>query len=354
MPKISVLIPVYNAAAHLREALDSILAQTFTDWELLAVSEYGSDDGSREILLEYSRRDPRIQVVQNAERLGLAESLNEGMRLAVGEYIARLDADDVSHPQRLQKQADFLDTHPGIGICGTWQHHFGLYDDWVHKTAADPAQCRANLIFTCDLCHSTVMLRRELFLKNGLFYDPDFYAEDFELWSRAMLMTQITNLPEVLGEYRCAPKNRTDTVLPKLWEENGRIVAATLRRTLSLEVSEDLYPLLNGWKNIFREQKDGAIRGEMLGSYRSVLQSVWEKNLSAGFYGRTPLLNTLRDRWIWANYDLRLEEKSGADSIEDVFSQVQRPLLKRYRQFRERDPSFRLRAKKVLRKFAGK
>ncbi len=280
--------------------------------------------------------------------MGLAKSLNYGIELSDGEYIARLDADDMAHPTRFQKQISYLDADLNIGICGSWQHHFGSCDDWIHKPSQNPAQCRANLLFTCDLCHSTLMFRRKLFIQNGLYYDAAFFAEDFELWTRAMLVTDIANLPEVLGEYRYEADGRTDTVLSELCKENGQIVAASFQRTLGITLLKEQYPLLNGWKNVFMEQKNQKIRDNMLKEYQLILRNTWDKNLLVGFFDHKSLLNTLRDRWIWARYDLHLEGESDIESIEQVFKKVKYPVWKRLKRFLRQNPSFALRLKKMV------
>ena len=104
-PKISVILPIYKSAKYLRCAIDSVIAQTTGDWELLLINEYGSDDGSREIALFYGLYDSRIHLIQNEKRLGLGESLNLGFRQARGDYLARLDADDIAHCNRFERQA---------------------------------------------------------------------------------------------------------------------------------------------------------------------------------------------------------------------------------------------------------
>ena len=107
MPKITVLLPVYNSDKYIRESIDSIIAQSFTDWDMLILNEYGSSEVCTSIVKEYESKDSRIKVIQNTKRLGLAESLNLGIREARGEYIARMDADDISKKDRFQKQVDF-------------------------------------------------------------------------------------------------------------------------------------------------------------------------------------------------------------------------------------------------------
>ena len=119
MPKVTVLLPVYNSEKYIKESIDSIIAQSFTDWDMLILNEYGSSEKCTDIVKEYEKKDSRIRVIQNAKRLGLAESLNLGMREATGEYIARMDADDISRKDRFQKEVEFLDSHMNVAVVGS-------------------------------------------------------------------------------------------------------------------------------------------------------------------------------------------------------------------------------------------
>ena len=202
-PKVSVLLPVYNGEQFLEEAIDSILNQTFQDFELLILLEYGSNAASREIV-ESKKVDQRIRVIENQKgRLGLAESLNLGMRQAKGEYIARMDADDISLPKRFAKQVKYLDEHPDIVMCGTAMR--GLYDDGHMDDRGyftDPGSIRFECMLGNPFGHPTVMWRREVFLRESLFYRNTPYSEDFELWKRVVERFPCANLREHLLLYR--------------------------------------------------------------------------------------------------------------------------------------------------------
>ncbi|MDE6386403.1 MAG: glycosyltransferase [Lachnospiraceae bacterium] len=202
-PKVSVLFPVYNGERFLEEAIDSILNQTFRDFELLILLEYGSNAASRDIV-ESKKADQRIRVIENKEsKLGLAESLNLGMKTAKGEYIARMDADDISMPKRFEKQVKYLDRHPDIVMCGTAMK--GLYDDG-HMDDRGYFTDAGSIRFECMLGnpfgHPTVMWRREVFLRENLFYRNTPYSEDFELWKRVVERFPCANLKEYLLVYR--------------------------------------------------------------------------------------------------------------------------------------------------------
>jgi len=197
-PRVTVLMPAYNAEAFLREAMDSILAQTFTDFEFLIIDD-GSADASVEIIRSYA--DHRIRLVQNERNLRLAATLNRGLNLARGEYVARMDADDISLPPRLARQVAFLDAQPDIGLCGTWAEAFGEAR-FSMPNPAGPEAIRAKLLFDSALVHPTVMLRRSVFDRHGLRYPPLAHFEDYALWQRAARLFPMANIPEVLFRYR--------------------------------------------------------------------------------------------------------------------------------------------------------
>lgn len=299
-PKISVILPIYNSAKYLSRALDSVLDQTYEDWELLAVNDCGSRDGSADIVRVYERKDPRIKLVQNEQRLGLAESLNKGFRLAKGEYLARLDADDIARPDRFAKQVAFMDAHPDIGVCGTYQRHFGAGKGWVHRPPEKPEDMKAALLFHCNICHSTLMLRRSVFVEQGLFYDGGYYAEDFELWSRAILVTKFATIPEVLGEYRQSRDSITAAKKAALIEESGRIVAATLKRTLDMDLTAEQARFFQSWERPFKNETSPARRQRDLKELEKVLRQIYARNRKVRAFAPLSLLNAIAAEWDWA------------------------------------------------------
>ncbi len=202
MPKISVIMPVYNAEQYLREAIDSILSQTFGDFELIIIDD-GSKDSSPAIVERYE--DPRIRFYVNEENMGVAKTLNRGLDLATGQYIARMDSDDISLPERFAKQVAYLDAHPEIGILATDVQTFGA-QEYYHPTSKTHEQLSVDMLFSCCLCHPTVMMRRSL----GLRYDPAFNRmEDYELWIRASQQCRLACYPEILFRYRIHPHQVT-------------------------------------------------------------------------------------------------------------------------------------------------
>lgn len=320
MSKVTIVLPVCNSALHLAEALDSMQSQSFKDWDLLAIHEFGSKDGSLEILESYQKRDRRIHIIENTEWLGLARSLNLGIEKAQGEYIARMDADDRSASTRLEKQVGLMDSRHEIGACGTYQHHFGSEINWIHKPPISPEECRANFLFDCDICHSTMMLRKKVFVENHLFYNPSYLAEDFELWTRAVRVTEFTNIPEVLGEYRWEGNNISILKKERLAKEHAKIVANALKRNLGLEISKEDRILLEGWGNPFLAEKKKEKRTEMYQRFQKILEAIYLKNKVIGFYEEQALLGILASQWRYVRYMEPRNIRRNVNSFEEIWN----------------------------------
>ncbi|MCV2881844.1 glycosyltransferase family 2 protein [Actibacterium sp. XHP0104] len=203
MPKVSVIIPAYNAQRYLRPAVDSVLAQGFADFECIAIDD-GSTDGTLDILNEMAARDARLRVVSRPNK-GLIATLNEGLDLAQGDYIARMDADDICTPDRFAKQVAFLDAHPGHAAVGMQAM---LIDDADRRICVLPLpQDHAGidamgLETKAGLWHPSTMIRAEAAREIG-GYRPDYvHAEDVDFWLRLAEVGQLANLPDVGLYYR--------------------------------------------------------------------------------------------------------------------------------------------------------
>lgn len=317
MPEITVVMPTYNSEKYIKEAIDSICAQTFKDWEMLVINEHGSNDHTKNIVEAYEKKDSRIHLIQNESKLGLADSINRGMKLAQGKYIARMDADDIAHPDRFQKQWEYLERHPDVIVLGTAQHHFGPNTDWVHSPATTTEQCKANLLFMCDICHSTVMLRKQVFIENSLFYDSKYFAEDYELWMRTLKYGNITNLPEVLGEYRWGVENITKSKKKQLAKESGELVARNLMEHLQLELAEKETFLMNGWSNpCFGLVK----RWSNLKKIKKILQNVYDQNQKIAYVNKECLLQIIGAKWRWDKYYEPITNGKKEKSVEEIFA----------------------------------
>ncbi len=206
-PIISVIMPVYNAMPYLNMAIDSIINQTFTNWELIIING-NNTDGSSECAEQYAKNDPRIRVLYEPQR-GVWCALNMGINHANGEYIARMDADDISLPTRLQKQYEYLQNNPHIDILGS---HYQIIDadDKPGEICRWPAEKHVDAVwllnnFRSCFCHPSVLMRKNAIISAGLY--RNISCEDYDLWHRMAKHGQLANMGEVLLFYRVHGNN---------------------------------------------------------------------------------------------------------------------------------------------------
>jgi len=201
-PLVSVVMPTYNSERFLGDAIESIINQTFRDFEFIIVADKSSDRSDL-ILDDYAKKDNRIKVFMEKKK-GLIASLNKGCQLAKGKYIARMDADDISRPHRLEMQIQYLEEHPEIGVLGTGIRYIdeaGRLGKSV-RNPRDPKLIKFYLHLENCFVHPSIMMRRETIEHLG-FYNPEaIHAEDYDLWARATSVTQVSNLQDILLEYR--------------------------------------------------------------------------------------------------------------------------------------------------------
>ena len=319
MPMVTVLLLTYHTEMYLQQALDSVWAQTFRDFEILIVNDDDSKDMTR--ILQNNACD-QLRVISGRNQ-GLADALNLGIEQARGKYIARFDADDLMVPERLEKQVAFMEENKDVAVCGGWQQYFGL-STFLHAPSADAEQCKANLLFRCDLCHSTLMLRRDFFAQNQLRYSSDYAAEDFELWTRVLDYGKITNLPMVLGLYRETGRSITDNKKEQLIVENSEIVAKTLRRNLGINLSAEQKKYFAGWINPFYTRKTvyiGDARENVWEDLKQLMQNIISANGEKQYYDKLALCRAIRSEWLTLRYNLSFqvsESIEGDDVFEDL------------------------------------
>jgi hypothetical protein len=200
---VSVVMPVYNGERFLSAALDSILSQSFTDFELIVVDD-SSTDTTAEILDRYASCDPRIQVHRQPRNSGVTEALNAGIRHSCGHLIARMDADDVSLPHRLETQVRFMEANPQVAVVGGWVRRIDAAGrpGRVHKYPTEPALLAWSMLFFNSLAHPTVMMRREAIDTRHAYSTEYPKNEDYELFMRLSLSERLANIPEPLLLYR--------------------------------------------------------------------------------------------------------------------------------------------------------
>lgn len=243
-PLVSVLMPAYNCAQFIGAAIESVLKQTFSGFELLVIDD-GSADGTVEVVHGYALDDPRIRLIVR-EHLGLVDTLNFGLQQLQGCYLARLDADDQAFPQRLEKQLAILESHKELVIVGS-AYQLINQDGVPIRVDVMPESdttIRWHSLFHCPFIHSSVMLRLDTLRANSLEYDAEMKeAEDYKLWSRLLQYGRGYNFPEPLVAYRVHPNQASQLGQPQLLEHASRVSQNNL---IALGVSlpvEQLHPL---------------------------------------------------------------------------------------------------------------
>ena len=215
-PEISLIMSVYNGEDYLREAIDSVLAQSFASWELIIIN-VSSTDSTAEILSEYALRDERIKVHTNETNLRLPSSLNKGLSYAEGKYIARMDADDICLPDRLEKQYNFMEKNTDVALssCRFLTTKNGVVSSGGCGGKCDFESVKALLLVTNPILHPGIIAKAEVIKKLG--YDKNFTCtEDMELWTRFVTSGyKIEIIPEYLMIYRLHDKQITGTTLEK-------------------------------------------------------------------------------------------------------------------------------------------
>lgn len=203
-PKISVIMSVYNGAKHLREAIDSVLNQTFRNFEFIIIND-ASTDRSRDIVLSYS--DPRIVLIENERNEGITRSLNKGLRAARGAFIARQDADDISEPERLEIEIDFLERHSDVGLVGTHtvfiDQRGRVFSSWETPTTHEEIVQRMQ--YGNCFCHGSVMVRKRCLDAVGFYREAFKYAQDYDLWLLVSEQCRTANIDKPFYRMRRSP-----------------------------------------------------------------------------------------------------------------------------------------------------
>ena len=207
-PRVSVLMTVYNAALYLRESIDSVLAQSFKDWELIAVDD-GSTDASPSILTDYS--DHRVRVFPLPKNIGRTPALRYAFDQARGDYIAVLDNDDISHPERLARQVEFLDEQPDVAIVGSWVQYIDEHGIIIAEFSppTDQGELQDCLGWTNPIMHSSAMFRRSLALAVGGYPEHLVYSQDFGLTLALARHYKIAMIDDFLCQLRILPASMT-------------------------------------------------------------------------------------------------------------------------------------------------
>ncbi|MET6998758.1 glycosyltransferase [Chitinophaga sp. H8] len=209
-PMVSVIIPCFNSSMFMREAIESIMNQSYPELEILLIDD-GSTDNTLDIIQELSALDGRIKLVRNERNLKLVNTLNKGISLCNGKYIARMDADDIACPLRIEKQVAYMETHPEIGLLGSFIEEFD--DKRIIGRGIQPIsdeRIRAYIFTASAFFHPGVLIRRDVLSAHNLQYEEQFtIGQDHALWINMLQHTKAANIPEILLRYRVNAQSLT-------------------------------------------------------------------------------------------------------------------------------------------------
>ena len=304
MPRLSVIMPVYNGEKHLTQAIESILQQTYEDFEFIIICEYGTNKSSLDIISKYKAQDNRIVVVYNTSRLGIAASLNIGFKTSKSEYLARMDGDDIALPERLAVQVKFMDDNLDVSICGSKVVYIDEAGrDFYQKDhlSENPKQIKADFLFYCFIHHPTIVFRKSDVIKHNLYYDETFVtAEDHELWCRASHLVEICKIPEILLKYRWHLKSASHAKRNTSAEYELKIIRCSLAKLGINTSDEELVYLcrMTCHESFFNCRKIE----EILNSFYNL---IIEKNLELLIYDIDCLKRVLDRRMYWKHHKVR-------------------------------------------------
>lgn len=223
----------------MRQSIDSILIQTYSDFEFIIINDKPDREENVQLLNDYAQKDNRIKIITNAENIGLTKSLNKGISVAKGYYIARMDADDISMPERFEKQMDYLEKHPIITVCGTECYLIDEQSNIIEESKRD-YDCQTiknNLIFGCPFVHPSVIFPRIIDSKIVQYDESMRYAQDYALWVEICKNHEVCNLPLKLVKYRKS-NNQISTKKLKEQHECAVRIIETAINNLHINITE--------------------------------------------------------------------------------------------------------------------
>lgn len=289
--KLTVLMPVRDGEGFLQEAIDSILNQSWREFEFLIIDD-GSTDGTPAILARNAAKDERIRVLRIDASIGIAGALNRGLELARGELVARMDSDDVALPHRLRLQADYMQRHPEIGVCGG---ALSVYErpaeHWVPPVTHEGILAR--MLFECPLFHPTVIFRKEIVCRAGGYSSNFPAAEDYELWQRLALEhgVRLANVPQSLLRYRMHPeKDRSE------YQGRQRQTASNVRSRLLAAIDLSPNDLEQSCHKLLSREIDGPHFPE-IADCLAWIERIEAANRMRKIFSEDCLDEELRQRW---------------------------------------------------------
>jgi len=214
-PLVSVVMPAFNAEKYIPEAIESILNQTFKDFEFIIIDD-GSSDRTWEIIQEFAKKDERIVPVKNEVNINVSQTRNKGINLAKGKYIVWADSDDISLPQRIEKQIDFMESNKEVGLCGSFMEFFGSSEKKSIREYSDKDEVLRKLIFRQNPVAQPACIMRTVVLKKSGSYPNLSLSEDLYVFFRMGEICKFSNIQEVLVRYRVHPGSLTSSKLKNM------------------------------------------------------------------------------------------------------------------------------------------
>ena len=317
MPLVSVLMSNYKTpVSYLKKSIESILTQSTTDLEFVIVND-GSKDDSRQVIYEYAQIDSRIVVVENEQNIGLPRSLNKGIEYCNGEYIARMDTDDICYPDRLEKQVAYMDAHPKCIVSGAWADVFCEDENNIVKTWA-PKMCsqdeyKIRLMFSSAplIIHPTAIFRREMLNKYNLRYPEEQkyrYAEDYKMWTLCSACGEAGILEETVIKYRDENSDNRITVMhEKEMAQCGFEIQRDQLKQLDIDLTQEMYRYNH---QLLMGRKPPDI------NYKRWMNLIIKQNAKNNAYSQSVLKKLLRERWYSIVYYGMAYEESFSQRIK--------------------------------------
>ena len=293
MSRITILMSVYNGERFLKETIDSVLAQSYSDFIFLIIND-GSTDRSAEIICSYS--DKRIVYHENEKNIGLVETLNKGIEMVDTEFLARMDADDLWHPTKLEIQIQLLDSRPDVGLCGTSIRKFGAFEG-DFSFPIENEGLKVGFLFYCCMSHPSVVFRMSFLKESSLRYKADYFpAEDYKMWTDCLEKTQIYNIPEILVYYRQHNNQITQDSNILQLEKTNQVRLEMLNRISSEFTQEEKMFHL---ETFVRQRIKSVSDYKKCVSWKKILQV---KNKENAYYIQAHLLDVELDKYIQSAY----------------------------------------------------
>jgi glycosyltransferase involved in cell wall biosynthesis len=288
MPSVSLLLCVHNGAAYLPACLNSIFTQSFPDFELIIIDDCSTDDSPA--ILE-ALTDPRVKIFRNPENVGLTKSLNRGLTLTTGQYIARIDADDTMHPTRLQQQVNFLENNPDYGIVGSFAQQMDANgtSTSIQKMPVTNAEIQWFSLLSSPFLHPTVMLRKTMLDAHSLTYDTTFRTtQDYDLWARMLRVTKGYNIPLPLTHLRVHEGAISHTKKAAQFANHQTIACRTIKARCGIDLPPAVITTL---LEAFHQPRNSLSWQELGGAIRQYLRlyRAFRKNTALG----VPVLKTV-------------------------------------------------------------